>query len=72
MILIVAILMDLMDSTIANVALPSIGDDLSANAAQLKWIITGFTIASFAASLADNGDERVSLASSANCRQRGS
>lgn len=44
-ILMVAMFMDLMDSTIANVALPAIGADLQATAAQLEWTIAGYVIA---------------------------
>jgi len=44
-ILMVAMFMDLTDSTIANVALPSIGHNLHATAAQLEWIIVGYVIA---------------------------
>jgi EmrB/QacA subfamily drug resistance transporter len=44
-ILMVAMFMDLMDSTITNVALPAIGDDLGANPAQLEWTLAGYVIA---------------------------
>lgn len=44
-ILMVAMLMDLMDSTITNVALPAIGADLGANPAQLEWTLAGYVIA---------------------------
>ena len=44
-ILMVAMFMDLMDSTITNVALPAIGADLGANAAQLEWTLAGYVIA---------------------------
>jgi EmrB/QacA subfamily drug resistance transporter len=38
-----------LDATIANVALPAIGDDLDAGVADLQWVITGYmlTLASF-------------------------
>jgi EmrB/QacA subfamily drug resistance transporter len=44
-ILMVAMFMDLMDSTITNVALPSIGADLHATPAQLEWTLAGYVIA---------------------------
>lgn len=44
-ILMVAMFMDLMDSTITNVALPAIGADLGANPAQLEWTLAGYVIA---------------------------
>ena len=44
-ILIVASFMDLLDTTIVNVALPSIQKDLSASAAQLEWIVSGYVLA---------------------------
>ncbi|GAA0993672.1 MFS transporter [Subtercola frigoramans] len=44
-ILIVASFMDLLDTTIVNVALPSIQEDLSASAAQLEWIVSGYVLA---------------------------
>ncbi|HWU58225.1 MAG TPA: MFS transporter [Microbacteriaceae bacterium] len=43
--LMVAMFMDLMDSTITNVALPSIGAGLHANPAQLEWTLAGYVIA---------------------------
>ena len=33
-----------LDSTIVNVALPSIGRDLHASVAGLQWIIDGYTL----------------------------
>lgn len=44
-ILMVAMFMDLMDSTITNVALPAIGEELGATAAQLEWTLAGYVIA---------------------------
>ncbi|CAN5339315.1 MFS transporter [soil metagenome] len=44
-ILIVASFMDLLDTTIVNVALPSIQTDLNASAAQLEWIVSGYVLA---------------------------
>ncbi|WP_354570687.1 MFS transporter, partial [Glaciihabitans sp. UYNi722] len=44
-ILMVALVMDLMDSTITNVALPAIGNDLGANPAQLEWTLAGYVVA---------------------------
>lgn len=36
--------MAMLDSTVVNVALPHIGDDLSANLSGLQWTITGYTL----------------------------
>jgi EmrB/QacA subfamily drug resistance transporter len=44
-ILMVAMFMDLVDSTITNVALPAIGADLGANPAQLEWTLAGYVVA---------------------------
>lgn len=44
-VLMVAMLMDLMDSTITNVALPTIGADLGATPAQLEWTLAGYVVA---------------------------
>lgn len=52
--LMVAMLMDLMDSTITNVALPTIGTDLEATPAQLEWTLAGYVVA-FAALLITAG-----------------
>jgi EmrB/QacA subfamily drug resistance transporter len=41
----VAQLMVVLDSTIANIALPFIGEDLSISRANLQWIITGYALA---------------------------
>jgi EmrB/QacA subfamily drug resistance transporter len=43
-------LMDLIDVTIVNVALPTIRRDLQASATQLEWVVSGYLLA-FAASL---------------------
>lgn len=37
--------MDLLDSTIVNVAAPSIARDLHASSSQLQWVIAGYTLA---------------------------
>ena len=37
--------MDLLDSTIVNVAAPSIARDLHATSAELQWVIAGYTLA---------------------------
>ncbi len=37
--------MDLLDSTIVNVAAPSIARDLHASGSQLQWVIAGYTLA---------------------------
>jgi EmrB/QacA subfamily drug resistance transporter len=44
-VLMVAMFMDLMDSTITNVALPAIRSDLHATPAQLEWTLAGYVIA---------------------------
>jgi len=44
-ILLVAVFMDLLDTTIVNVALPSIEQDLGATSAQLEWIVSGYILA---------------------------
>ena len=44
-VLMVATFMDLMDSTITNVALPTIGKDLGATPEQLEWTLAGYIIA---------------------------
>ncbi|MFW6774008.1 MFS transporter [Nocardioides sp. CPCC 205120] len=41
----VAQLMVVLDATIANIALPYIGDDLSIESANLSWIVTGYALA---------------------------
>src|SRR4051794_11233055 len=37
--------MTLLDVSVTNVALPSIGDDTGAGASQLQWIVSGYTLA---------------------------
>ena len=37
-------LMVVLDSTIANIALPYIGNDLSIDQANLQWIVTGYAL----------------------------
>src|SRR5437762_5492162 len=49
-VLIVGALMDMIDVTIVNVALPSIRRDLNASATQLEWVVSGYMLA-FAATL---------------------
>ncbi len=49
-VLIVGALMDMIDVTIVNVALPTIRSDLHASATQLEWVISGYLLA-FAATL---------------------
>ena len=49
-VLIVGALMDMIDVTIVNVALPSIQRDLRASATQLEWVVSGYMLA-FAATL---------------------
>jgi len=53
-ILLVASFMDLLDTTIVNVALPSIQKDLDASSAQLVWIVSGYAL-SFAVLLITSG-----------------
>jgi EmrB/QacA subfamily drug resistance transporter len=40
-----AFVMDLLDTTIVNVAIPSIGKDLGAGTAALEWIVAGYIVA---------------------------
>ncbi len=40
-----ALFMTLLDATIINVALPSIGSTLHANAAQQQWVVSGYALA---------------------------
>jgi EmrB/QacA subfamily drug resistance transporter len=49
-VMITGALMDLVDVTIVNVALPSIRRDLHASATQLEWVVSGYMLA-FGASL---------------------
>lgn len=53
-VLLVASFMDLLDTTIVNVALPSIQEDLKASSAQLVWLVSGY-ILSFAVLLITGG-----------------
>lgn len=53
-VLLVASFMDLLDTTIVNVALPSIQEDLDASSAQLVWIVSGYVL-SFAVLLITGG-----------------
>jgi EmrB/QacA subfamily drug resistance transporter len=53
-VLLFASFMDLLDTTIVNVALPAIEKDLGASAAQLEWIVSGY-ILSFAVLLITGG-----------------
>ncbi len=53
-ILLFASFMDLLDVTIVQVALPSIGADLGATEAQLEWIVSGYMLA-FAVGLITGG-----------------
>jgi EmrB/QacA subfamily drug resistance transporter len=45
-----AVLMDMIDITIVNVALPTIGRDLGASGTQLEWVVSAYMLA-FAAAL---------------------
>jgi EmrB/QacA subfamily drug resistance transporter len=49
-VMIVGALMDMIDVTIVNVALPTIRRDLQASATQLEWVVSGYMLA-FAAAL---------------------
>src|ERR1700716_803319 len=49
-VLIVGALMDMIDVTIVNVAVPTIRRDLHASATQLEWVVSGYMLA-FAAAL---------------------
>jgi EmrB/QacA subfamily drug resistance transporter len=53
-VMLIAAYMDLLDSTIVNVALPSIRRDLGASDAALQWIAAGYTLA-FALALITGG-----------------
>src|SRR4051812_47104326 len=43
-VMIVAALMDMLDATIINVALPSIRADLGASATQVEWIVSAYLL----------------------------
>lgn len=53
-VLLVASFMDLLDTTIVNVALPSIQKDLDASSSQLVWMVSGYVL-SFAVLLITGG-----------------
>ena len=53
-VLIGAALMDLVDITIVNVALPTIQSDLEASGTQLQWVVSAYMLA-FAATLIVSG-----------------
>jgi EmrB/QacA subfamily drug resistance transporter len=53
-ILLIAAFMDLLDTTIVNVALPAISADLDASSSQLEWIVSGY-ILTFAVLLITGG-----------------
>jgi EmrB/QacA subfamily drug resistance transporter len=53
--MIVGALMDMIDVTIVNVALPTIRRDLHASATQLEWVVSGYMLA-FAAGLIISGN----------------
>ena len=50
----IAVLMDMIDVTIVNVALPTIRHDLGASATQLEWVVSAYMLA-FAAALITAG-----------------
>ena len=52
-VMMLAVMMDLIDVTIVNVALPTIRRDLAASATQLEWVVSAYMLA-FAA-VADSG-----------------
>jgi EmrB/QacA subfamily drug resistance transporter len=54
-VLIVGALMDMIDLTIVNVALPTIRRDLHASATQLEWVISGYMLAFGAALIIAGG-----------------
>ncbi|MDX6354800.1 MAG: hypothetical protein QOF98_1703 [Streptomyces sp.] len=49
-----AVLMDMVDSTVINVALPSLREDLHASSTQLEWSVAGYTLA-FASGMITSG-----------------
>src|SRR5579864_5421737 len=49
-VMIIGALMDMVDVTIVNVALPTIRRDLHVTATQLEWVVSGYMLA-FAAAL---------------------
>jgi len=42
-VMIIGALMDMIDVTIVNVALPTVRRDLGATATQLEWVVSGYT-----------------------------
>src|SRR6516165_12614478 len=54
-VMIVGALMDMIDVTIVNVALPTIRRDLHASATELEWVVSGYMLA-FAAGLIISGN----------------
>jgi EmrB/QacA subfamily drug resistance transporter len=44
-VVLLAVAIDLIDTTIVNVAIPSIQEDLGASAAAIEWIVAGYTLA---------------------------
>jgi EmrB/QacA subfamily drug resistance transporter len=53
-ILLVAVFMELMDVTMANVAVPSIQDDIGASESQIQWVVAGYALM-FAVALMTGG-----------------
>jgi MFS family permease len=49
-VMVCAVLMDMIDITIVNVALPTIGRDLGASGTQVEWVVSAYMLA-FAAAL---------------------
>src|SRR5215467_181686 len=62
-VLIIGTLMDMIDVTIVNVALPTVRADLHASATQLEWVISGYMLA-FASALIVAGSFGAGLATS--------
>jgi MFS family permease len=60
-----AVLMDMIDITIINVALPTIGRDLEASGTQLEWVVSAYMLA-FAAALIVAGTSATSSVASAS------
>ena len=54
-VMLVASFMELMDVTIANVAVPSIRRDLGTSYGQAQWVVAGYALA-FAVALMTGGD----------------
>lgn len=53
-VMMIAALMDLLDVTIVNVAIPSVGRDLHASASELQWLVSAYLLG-FAATLIVSG-----------------